>query len=262
MFRIVPRRAFGERDFFPSTLRTIDRIIGRLPSLCAFVRAATKAPTYMSVATSKDKLSIFTRGGNRRTPGAVSYHISKHQAQRVVTAVQRAIDIGLPFNRMVTLHWQKAGLTGAAAVRATGAYIKYLRDWLNGRGFVLSYVWTRENDCGDGSKGDHVHILVYIPKGCELRLQRRWIIAITGKRDLKGVSHTRTVGKNLAAANSQSDDYFANIPVARDYVLKGVHPDTARALGLSLYGEGGRVIGQRCGMSKNLSRAVQTGVIA
>lgn len=262
MFRNVPRRAFGERDISASIERTAGRIFGKIPSLCAFARAATKAPPYMSVGTSNERLRIFARGGNRRTPGAVSYHITKQQAQRVATAVQRAIDIGLPLSRMITIHWQRAGITGAAAVRATGQYIKYFRDWLKSRGFVLAYVWARENDCGDGSKGDHVHILIHIPKGQNFgRLQRRWVSAITGQPYFKKVVETRTVGKSLTGATAVCADYLVNLIEVRDYVLKGVHLDTAKALGLSLHSGGGRVTGQRTGISRNLCDAALKGKI-
>lgn len=210
----------------------------------------------MSVGASYERLRIFARGGNRRTTNAFSYNITKQQAQRVATAVQCAIDIGLPLSRMITIHWQRAGLTGEAAVRATGQYIKYIRDFIKRRGCNLAYVWVRENDSGDGSKGDHVHILIHIPNGQNFgRLQRRWISAISGQPYRKNIVNTRTIGKSLSGAVAICPDYLENLNNTRDYVLKGVHPDTAKTLCLSLHSDGGRVSGQRIGISRNLCGA-------
>jgi hypothetical protein len=100
-----------------------------------------------------------TWGGARNSASRQSDSISLVKAVEVVEAAQRAIAIGRPFNRHLTVHWEKAGLTDAEAAGATGRLLKLIKDWLRRHGGT-AYTWVREN--GDG-KGSHTHILLHVP---------------------------------------------------------------------------------------------------
>jgi hypothetical protein len=178
-------------------------------------------------------------------------------------AIIAAHAIGLSFNRFITIHWERAGLTGRDAALATGRFLKLAHDNLVSKGLPFTYVWVRENDDGNGSKGDHVHILAHIPKGKSLGgSQRRWIKGITGKPYRNRVINTRVIARHSEAANITPTLYWLNLAILRNYVLKGASFDAAKALSLPSWRLGGKVTGQRIGMSKNLSRASRRKSIA
>ncbi|MDC8754185.1 hypothetical protein OIK40_05945 [Erythrobacter sp. sf7] len=162
-----------------------------------------------------------------------------------MAATRRASAIGKPFTRLITVHWEAAGLTDADAMQATTAFLKYWREWLRGE---TAYIWTREN--GDG-KGSHLHILAHLPKGREIsgRRSMRWVERITGNPYRRTVILTEKIG---GAGQPDGALYTENLGAALAYVLKGAEPDAAAAIGIR-HEYGGRIIGKRCGMSRNLS---------
>lgn len=215
--------------------------------------------TYKSVVPVDGKPRVFKRGGARCRKSRVSRFLTKAQVSSLARAILCAVQLGLPLNRCITIHWERAGIPEAKSAWATGQFLKYLRDWLRKRKLSFSYVWIRENDYGDGSKGDHVHILVHIPKGQTIgRLQLRWIKRITGRTYRKGVIQTGRVGGTADAAVASPEHYNVNLLYVGHYVLKGGSQAVSEALGLGRWGEGGRVIGKRCGMSRNLFRIKST----
>ncbi len=201
---------------------------------------------------------MFRRGGARPRQHKISYALTIDQVQKIGMAIFAAQMFGMAFNRFITIHWERAGLTGHDAVRATSSFLKMARDNLAGKGLRFAYIWVRENDEGDGSKGDHVHILAHIPKGQSLgRWQRGWIKAITAKPYCKGVVLTRTIARHSEAAHSTPALYRLNLAILGDYMLKGASKEAAAAFNLPSWRLGGKVTGQRIGMSKNLSRAIR-----
>lgn len=192
-----------------------------------------------------------TWGGARNSASRQSDRISLEKAVKVVEAAQRAITIGRPFNRHLTVHWEKAGLTDAEAASATGRILKLVSDWLRKHGGT-SYTWVREN--GDG-KGSHTHILLHVPRGLSLSLTRRWYRLVTGceARDAKGAVVTRRIGGTASCAFFGSDWYLANLAYVVGYVIKGVEARDGIALGLERYGVGGTITGKRLSISGSLS---------
>lgn len=175
-----------------------------------------------------------------------------------MNAIIAAQVIGLPLNRFITVHWERAGLTGQDAAHATNRFLKLARDNLTSKGFPFASIWVRENDEGDRSKGDHAHILAHVPKGQSLgRWQRGWIKNITGKPYRKSVILTRTIARHSEAAEHAPNHYQLNLSILAEYILKGASHDAALALKLPSWRLGGKVEGQRMGMSKNLSRATR-----
>ena len=163
----------------------------------------------------------------------------------------------------MTIHWERAGITENKAAQATAQFLKYARDWLASKFLPFAYIWVRENDFGDGTKGDHVHILCHIPKGRGFgKLQQRWLNAITRAKYRQGVILTRRIAGTANAAITSPEHYQVNLANVAEYVLKGGSKAIAEALGLGRWGDGGRVVGQRVGKSRNLSRGVQSEQVA
>lgn len=206
---------------------------------------------------SAAKPRVFKRGGARTRAANASAELTEKQVATLIAGICRAVPIGLPLNRFITIHWQRAGVPAREAARATARILKYVRDWLARQGLPFAYVWVRENDDGDGSKGDHVHILAHVPDGRSLgRLQRRWLCRITGQSYRQGVIRTRRVGGTADAARTAPEHYRANLGTVGAYVLKGGSEAATGAHGLWRWGDGGHVVGQRSGISRNLSRPV------
>ena len=209
---------------------------------------------YESSAPSPPLPPLATWGGARNRASRVSDGIGLLKAVELVEATRRAIAIGLPFNRHLTVHWEKAGLTDDQAAAVTGRLLKLIRDWVRKRGGHIAHVWVRENGPG---KGSHVHILLHLPDGVTLKgMTARWYKIITGWRGRVpcGAVKTKRIGGDARAANSGSDWYEANLAWLVAYLLKGVDPATSVALGLDRRKEGGRIIGKRLAASTNLRR--------
>lgn len=186
-------------------------------------------------------------GGARNSGSRQSNSISLVKAVEVVEAAQRAIAIGRPFNRHLTVHWEKAGLTDAEAASATGRLLKLISDWLRRHGGT-AYTWVREN--GDG-KGSHTHILFHVPRGLSLSLTKRWYRIVTGWKGSvpNGALLTKRIGGTARCAFSNSDWYLANLSYVVGYVLKGVEARHGIALELETYGVGGSITGKRLAIS-------------
>jgi len=163
--------------------------------------------------------------------------------------------IGLPFTRMVTVHWERAGIPDHAAAGATGRLTKLASDWGRRQGARILWTWTRENDHG---KGSHLHMLIACPPSLPIgRMWRRWLRAITGQPYRVGVINTRRIGVALSAPLACPASYRANLSAAVGYICKGLRPEDAPYLGLSRVEPGGTVIGKRAAVCQALMAMVK-----
>lgn len=207
-----------------------------------------------SSAPSPPSSPLATWGGARNRASRVTDAIGLPKAIELVEATRRAIVIGLPFNRHLTIHWAKSGMTDDQAAAATGRMLKLIRDWVRKRGGDIAHVWVRENGPG---KGSHVHVLLHLPYGITLGgMTKRWYKIVTRwhGRVPSGSVKTKRIGGNVRAAGSRSEWYEANLAWLVAYLLKGVDPATSVVLGLDRRNEGGRIIGKRVAASTNLGR--------
>lgn len=62
----------------------------------------------------------------------------------------------------------------------------------------------------------------------------------------------RIIGGTLASAASDGVRHGNNVGKVLAYLLKGASVEAGAALGLLRYGEGGRIIGKRCGRTQNI----------
>jgi hypothetical protein len=165
-------------------------------------------------------------------------------------AALAANDIGHPFTRMVTVHWQRAGIPDDRAAKATGRLTKLATDWARRRGGRILWAWVRELDRG---KGSHLHLLLACPAHLPIgRMWQRWLRSITGQPYRTGAVNTRRIGGSLATPHADPAAYRQNLFKAVAYVCKGVPTESANVLGLPRVEDGGKVIGKRSAVCQSL----------
>lgn len=192
------------------------------------------------------------RSGPRNRADRVSHALTEAHIANLTGAEGHSRAIGLPFTRMITIHWQAAGVPLESMARATGHFIDLLNKTIARHGGRSAYVWTHEN--GDG-KGGHCHILAHVPPDLVpvlAGLQKGWLRTITGQPYRKRVIKSVPVAGRLGLETSNPELHLVNVKRALAYILKGATPDVAAKYGLGRFNEGGRIIGKRCGTSQNI----------
>jgi hypothetical protein len=170
----------------------------------------------------------------------------------LVAAAAHATSIGLPFTRMVTVHWQAAGLPLSAMAQATGRFLDLLTKTLARFGSRTAWIWVHEN--GD-DKGGHCHLLFHVPArlvGKLNRLSIKWLGIITGRPYRARVIRSRPIGGRLGSEVSQPEHHQVNLAAAMAYVLKGAIPEAGKLSAHDCLEPGGIVIGRRCSTSQNI----------
>jgi hypothetical protein len=220
-------------------------------------------PSSKSVASLSAGATAGAWGGARNRADRVSDGITLKQAQGLIAAVQFAQSAGMPLNRHLTIHWEKAGVIDADVPKVQGTFLKLANDWSRTRGERLTYAYVREN--GD-DKGSHSHLLIQLGNRAErafFGMQRGWIKRATGQPYRRGVIHSRRIA-GLSAGELplgiplalQCQRYYQNLATVLGYLLKGSNPDAALLLGLERLETGGFITGKRVGWSDNIgSRA-------
>jgi len=158
------------------------------------------------------------------------------------------------FNRFTTIHFEAAKI--ANPVWAIGRLMKLAGDWLRTKSETLRYIWVRE--AGEG-KGDHVHILWYVPPHLSLEFAKRergWR-RLMGAKPCKRAFKSVPVGMSLKHSTYEiqyGQHYSDALSGVLAYIVKGAEPKAADALGLALRRPGGELWGKRYGMSENIGR--------
>ena len=193
-----------------------------------------------------------SRGGARNRADRESHALTAAQIGHLKAAERHAAQIGLPFTRMITIHWEAAGVPLAGIAKATGRFTDLMTRALARHGSRAAWIWTHEN-CGP--KGGHCHLLVHVP--AELvpvltKLHRGWLRRITGQPYRARVIRSKPIGGRLGLETGNFDLHAINLEAALAYILKGASPEAAFQFGLALMKSGGCVIGKRCGTSQNI----------
>lgn len=210
---------------------------------------AVKYPNYGVVA---DFTRDSGKGGARNSAGRESYALTAAQIGHLKAAARHAAEIGLPFTRMITIHWEGAGVPLADMAKATGRFIDLITKALSRHGSRTAWLWVHENGHG---KGGHCHLLIHVPGNMVHivnGLQRGWLRRITGNKYRKRVIHSEPVGGRLGLEIGNPDLHASNLIAAFAYLLKGASTDAAIQYGLQRVVHGGYVIGKRCGTSQNI----------
>ena len=192
------------------------------------------------------------RGGARNRADRTSVALTAAQIANLEAAECHAKAIGLPFTRMITIHWQAAGVALQDMVKATGRFLDLLTKALARHRSKTSWLWILEN--GE-RKGGHCHLLVHVPAGLVsivTGLQKGWLYRITGNPYRARVIHSKPIGGRLGLETGNPELHAINLAVALGYVLKGANAEAAAKFGLVRLEPGGRIIGKRCGTSQNI----------
>ncbi len=90
------------------------------------------------------------RGGARNRADRVSHALTVAQIANLKAAERYAERIGLPFNRMISIHWEGAGVPLASMAKATGRFTDLLTKALARHSSRTAWLWTHENVPGNG----------------------------------------------------------------------------------------------------------------
>jgi len=188
--------------------------------------------------------------------GRRSTGLRTKDCENLILAAEHARQIGAPLNRMLTIHFDKAGISNP--VNATGQLLKLMGDWLRCYNTGITAVWVRE---AGPQKGEHVHILLSVPPpilGSFTRMQRGWFKKI-GAAWKRGVYLSRPIGGSHKVAFSPfcSDLYRQALSGALGYLLKGADAKARATHGLARNEDGGELWGKRCGTTENIGRTAR-----
>jgi hypothetical protein len=192
------------------------------------------------------------RGGARNRADRVSYSLTRQQVANLTAAVEHAERIGLPLNRMMTVHWEASGVPLEAMARATGRLTDLLSKALTRHGSRTAWEWVHES--GEG-KGGHCHLLVHVPPALVSevsRRQRSWLKRITGRPYRPRAILSKPIGGLIGLETGNPDLHAVNLATALGYLIKGADSEAAERFGIQKLEAGGRVIGKRCGTSQNI----------
>ncbi len=192
------------------------------------------------------------RGGARNRACRESFALKHAQVENLIAATRFSCEVGLPFNRMITIHWEGAGIPLKDMAKATGQFLDLMTKVISRRGGHIAWLWVHE---GGITKGGHCHMLVHIPShmiDVATKFQKGWLKTITGSPYRKGVICGKPIGLRRGLELSNPALHRENLVNVLSYVIKGAYPDVAAALGLPRLEPGGRVIGRRCSTSQNI----------
>lgn len=243
------KAAFGEVSIAPLQPHS--------PANLPIVRTGTAlAINYLTSGVAALSAGGTGRGGARNRADRVSQALTTAQIGNLKAAERHADKIGLPFTRMISIHWQAAGVPLAGMVKATGRFTDLMAKALARHGSGTAWLWTHENVPGNGhDKGGHCHLLAHVPADLVpvvTGLQRGWLRRITGQPYRARVIYSEPIGGRLRLEIGNPDLHAVNLEAALAYVLKGANPNAASKFALALLKPGGRVIGKRCGTSQNI----------
>jgi hypothetical protein len=214
---------------------------------------ATLAVNYLTSGVPALSTNTMGRGGARNRADRESYALTAAQIGNLIAAERYAGTIGLPFTRMITIHWQAAGVSLAGMAKATGRFTDLMAKALARHGSRTAWIWTHEN-CGP--KGGHCHLRAHVPADLVpilMALQRGWLKRITLRSYRARVIHSKPIGGRLGLEQGNPTLHAINLEAALAYVLKGASLEAASQFSLERLEAGGRVIGKRCGTSQNIS---------
>lgn len=193
-------------------------------------------------------------GGARNRADRLSEVLTAEQCEKLIAATLFARLIGLAFNRHWIIHSQMAGIEPRQGAHFIGKVLNAAGKGAKRFGGEMAAVWVRENGQG---KGEHVHILLHLPRGLLLTNKtRRWIVAAGGAYR-KDVSRVRAIGGSLLSAENGGGHYELNAGNVLAYLLKHGDNRASELLGLPRWGELGWIMGKRCGTTQNIAEGAR-----
>ena len=209
-----------------------------------------------ALANNRIYTGVLHGSTERQKRGRRSTALRTKDCENLILAARHAELIGAPLNRMLTVHFDAAGITDP--VKATGRLLKLMGDWLRCNNTAITAVWVRE---AGAEKGEHVHILLSVPPnkiGQFNQRQRTWFKRI-GAAWKRGAYLSRPIGGSHSAAFNQVSSclYLQALTGVLRYVLKGADAKARGLHGLERNEYGGELWGKRCGTTENIGRTAR-----
>lgn len=181
-----------------------------------------------------------------------SQHLGYAKVANIIAATRHACHIGMPFNRFITISWEKGHVTDHTT--ATINFLNYARGALFAKGERTAFVWSQE---WGRVVGQHVHILIHVPLHLTAwftKLQRGWLKRCGVTRG-KNVIKTTPIGHSYAAAFSTgplAEAYQRNLENVKNYILKDAEYKALCLLKQPASLRGSPVHGKRSATSENI----------
>lgn len=175
----------------------------------------------------------------------------------IIGGTRHARCIGLPFNRFITISWEKGHVVDHTS--ATSNFVEYACGALRAKGYATAYVWSQE---WGAVVGQHVHILIHVPLHLTTwftKLQRGWLKRCGVTRG-KNVIKTKPIGHSYGAAFSTGPlavAYQLNLENVVNYILKDAERSALCLLKQPACLYGSPVHGKRSATSQNIGVAAR-----
>lgn len=192
--------------------------------------------------------------GSLHAAGRGSLRLTDEEVMRALRLVEYSNAIGTPLNRLVTILWERAGITDAEA--ATASFVKSLTDHLRRQGFEGPYLWSMENG---PRQGVHVHILHHLPPelGRTVGYRHRGWLASLGARYGNKVINSKVITGRLSAFRGSAyarARFFKEQQSTVAYLLKCCSFEMRNHMRSSHSVRSSFVVGRRLGMSHIIRR--------
>lgn len=182
-------------------------------------------------------------GGARTNRDRLSYTLTRKQCLSLIAAAKLAHDLGLPFNRWITIAWGRNDIPPRDNRNISGRFIKLASDWMRRQGHKLVWAWVQE---ASDTNGPHIHLLLHVPDYLAplwRKMPERWVNRLLGKRGKAGTLHSEILhtGRNDA---SNPAAYETQVMGKVHYMLKAAPAALERELGM--VGRGYKPWGRPC----------------
>ena len=141
-------------------------------------------------------------GGARSSRDRLSYELTRKHCEDLIAAARCAHDMGLPFNRWITIAWGRNGIAPRDNRNITGRFIKLASDWLRRQGRKLVWAWVQE---ASDTNGPHIHLLLHVPDDLAPLWRskpEKWVNRLLGARGYRDTLDTQRLP---TGANEASD---------------------------------------------------------
>ena len=198
------------------------------------------------------KPMLLKRGGARRQRDVASNQLSEKQCSDLVEAAMVAWEGGFPFNRFITLLWERSGVDARQNGETTARFVKLASDWARRHGYRLVWGWVQEYGSINGA---HVHLLLHVPLelGSLFRpMPVRWTKLCLPGVYVQGTVESQNIRFSHCIANNP-EAYQAALMGKVHYMLKCSPAALERKLsmigrGPKPWGQSGVTFGKRAGI--------------
>lgn len=189
------------------------------------------------------KLKRLQQGGARRQRGVASNQLTEKQCRDLIEAATVAWESGFPFNRFITLLWERSEIDARHNGEATARFVKLASDWARRHGYRLVWAWVQEY--GSINRA-HAHLVLHVPRELDpifRAMPTKWAKLCLPGRYASGTVQSQKIRFGHLAA-SHPDAYGAALIGKVHYMLKCSPAALEGKLGM--IGRGPKPWGQGC----------------